>query len=89
LNRLGLAVRVEPTGAFYILANARHLSADSYALALDILEKTGVATDPGIDFGPGGEGFLRFSYANSEANIEEALDRLKKYLEDRKEPQSI
>ncbi|GHV56677.1 aminotransferase [Deltaproteobacteria bacterium] len=83
LARLGLKVRVEPTGAFYILANARHLAADSYALAFDILEKAGVGTDPGIDFGPGAEGFLRFSYANSEANIEEALERLKKYLEDR------
>jgi len=83
LNHLGLTVRVEPTGAFYMLANTRHLTNDSYALAFDILEKTGVATTPGIDFGPGAEGFLRFSYANSEANIEEALERLKKYLEDR------
>ncbi len=83
LNRLGLNVKVEPTGAFYILANAGHLSKDSYSLAFDILEKAGVGTDPGIDFGPGAEGFLRFSYANSEANIEEALERLKKYLEDR------
>jgi len=83
LNRLGLSVKVEPTGAFYMLANARHLSSDSYKLAFDILEKAGVGTDPGIDFGAGAEGFLRFSYANSEANIEEALDRLKKYLEDR------
>jgi aspartate/methionine/tyrosine aminotransferase len=83
LKRLNLPVRVEPTGAFYILADARHLSADSYALAFDILEKAGVATDPGIDFGPGAEGFLRFSYANSETNIEEALARLEKYLADR------
>jgi aspartate/methionine/tyrosine aminotransferase len=83
LNRLGLTVKVEPTGAFYILANVSHLSGDSYALAFDLLEKAGVGTDPGIDFGPGGEGFLRFSYANSEANIEEALARLQKYLEDR------
>ena len=83
LNKLGLTVKVEPTGAFYILANAGHLSRDSYALAFDILEKAGVDTAPGIDFGPGAEGFLRFSYASSEANIEEALDRLKKYLEDR------
>mgnify|MGYP003701300027 FL=1 len=83
LNRLGLRVKVEPTGAFYILDNARHLSGDSYALAFDILDKAGVDTDPGIDFGAGAEGFLRFSYASSEANIEEALHRLGKYLEDR------
>ncbi|MCD8349810.1 MAG: pyridoxal phosphate-dependent aminotransferase [Planctomycetaceae bacterium] len=84
LNKLGLTVKVEPTGAFYMLANAKHLSTDSYALAMDILEKAGVGTDPGIDFGQGAEGFLRFSYANSEANIEEALARLKKYLENRR-----
>ncbi|MDL2260323.1 pyridoxal phosphate-dependent aminotransferase [Deltaproteobacteria bacterium OttesenSCG-928-K17] len=80
LNRLGLTVKVEPTGAFYMLANAGHISKDSYSLAFDILEKAGVGTDPGIDFGQGAEGFLRFSYANSEANIEEALSRLEKYL---------
>ena len=82
LKRLDFGVKVEPTGAFYILANASHLSTDSYSLAFDILEKVGVATDPGIDFGPGSEGFLRFSYASSEANLEEALARLGHYLED-------
>ncbi len=80
LRRLGLDVKVEPTGAFYILANARHLSNNSYDLAMDILERAGVGTDPGIDFGDGAEGFLRFSYANSLENIEEALDRIEKYL---------
>ncbi len=89
LNRLGLRVQVEPTGAFYMLANARHLSGDSYALAFDILERAGVGTDPGIDFGQGAEGFLRFSYANSEANIEEALNRLEKYLADGYDPARV
>ena len=83
LKRLDFGIKVEPTGAFYVLANASHLSTDSYSLAFDILERAGVATDPGIDFGPGGEGFLRFSYASSEANIEEALARLGHYLEER------
>ncbi len=36
---------------------------------------------PGIDFGSGGEGFLRFSYANSLENIKEGLDRLERYLD--------
>jgi aspartate/methionine/tyrosine aminotransferase len=44
------------------------------------LEATGVAVTPGIDFGKGAEGFLRFSYANSEENIERAIDRLGFYL---------
>ncbi|MGE5485000.1 MAG: pyridoxal phosphate-dependent aminotransferase [Ignavibacteriales bacterium] len=83
LREIGLKVAVEPTGAFYILANCRHISADSYALAFDILEKSGVAVTPGIDFGANAEGFLRFSYANSIENIEEAMGRLERYLDKR------
>jgi (5-formylfuran-3-yl)methyl phosphate transaminase len=84
LTRLGFRIPVPPTGAFYVFVNARHLSADSYALAFDILEKAKVGVAPGIDFGPGGEGFLRFSYANSRENIEEALRRLETYLAQRR-----
>lgn len=80
LRRLGFRIPVEPTGAFYVFVNARHLSSDSYALAFDILEQAGVGVTPGIDFGPGGEGFLRFSYANSLENLAEALRRLEAYL---------
>jgi aspartate/methionine/tyrosine aminotransferase len=80
LARLGFHIPVPPTGAFYVFVNARHLSADSYALAFDILEKAKVGVAPGVDFGPGGEGFLRFSYANSLENLEEALRRLEVYL---------
>ncbi|CAK7056081.1 MAG: Aspartate/prephenate aminotransferase [Desulfovibrio sp.] len=81
LRSLGFTINSDPVGAFYVLANAKHLSNDSLALAFDILEKAGVGVAPGIDFGPGAEGFLRFSYANSVENIEEALARLKKYVE--------
>lgn len=80
LARLGFTIPVPPTGAFYVFVNARHLSTDSYALAFDILEKAKVGVAPGIDFGPGGEGFLRFSYANSLENLEEALRRVEVYL---------
>ncbi|MBM4272933.1 MAG: pyridoxal phosphate-dependent aminotransferase [Deltaproteobacteria bacterium] len=83
LQELGFRIPFPPTGAFYVFVNARHLSLDSYGLAFDILEKAGVGVTPGIDFGPGGEGFLRFSYANSLENIEEALRRLKIYLNQR------
>ena len=81
LERLGFHIPVPPTGAFYVFVNARHLSADSYALAFDILEKAKVGVTPGIDFGDGGEGYLRLSYANSLENLEEALKRLESYLE--------
>ncbi|MHB0885494.1 MAG: aminotransferase class I/II-fold pyridoxal phosphate-dependent enzyme [Bacillota bacterium] len=82
LKEIGLGVRVEPTGAFYVLANAGHIHPDSYALAFDILERVGVATTPGIDFGQGAEGYLRFSYASSLAKIKEAMDRLEAYVRD-------
>jgi aspartate/methionine/tyrosine aminotransferase len=42
-----------------------------------------VGVTPGIDFGANGEGYLRFSYANSLENIKEGLDRLERYLKER------
>jgi aspartate/methionine/tyrosine aminotransferase len=83
LKEIGFGITVEPTGAFYVFANARHLSDDSYKLAFDILENARVGVAPGIDFGPNGEGYLRFSYANSLENIAEGMTRLEKYLEKR------
>lgn len=80
LKELGFKITVEPTGAFYIFVNASHLSSDSYKLAFDILENAHVGVTPGIDFGENGEGYLRFSYANSLENIIEGLNRLEKYL---------
>jgi aspartate/methionine/tyrosine aminotransferase len=82
LRQLGFGVAIEPTGAFYVLADARGIGCtDSYKLAFDILEKAKVAVAPGIDFGSNAEGFLRFSYANSLDNIERAFARLGHYLE--------
>jgi len=83
LREMGFGITVEPTGAFYVFANARHLSDDSYALAFDILEKAHVGVTPGIDFGKNGEGYLRFSYANSMENIEEGMRRIEGYLKSR------
>ncbi|MDR3176054.1 MAG: pyridoxal phosphate-dependent aminotransferase [Desulfovibrio sp.] len=88
LRSLGFSIGSRPAGAFYVLADARHMlqdrkggPADSLALALDILEKAGVGLAPGIDFGPGAEGHLRFCYASSRENIEEAVRRLALYME--------
>ncbi len=81
LRALGFGITVEPTGAFYVLANARNFSGDSYRLAFDILKEAKVAVAPGIDFGTNAEGYLRFCYANSLENIEEGMNRLEKYLE--------
>jgi aspartate/methionine/tyrosine aminotransferase len=80
LKAMGLGITVEPTGAFYVFANAKHLSNDSYKLAFDILDNAHVGVTPGIDFGKNGEGYLRFSYANSLEKITEGMDRLERYL---------
>lgn len=81
LKALGFGIHVEPTGAFYVLANARRFHRDSYRLAFDILKKAKVGVTPGIDFGEGAEGYLRFTYANSVERIEEAMERIRVYLE--------
>ncbi len=83
LKELGFGLSVEPKGAFYILANARHLTDNSYDFAFEILEKAGVGVSPGIDFGQNAEGYLRFSYANSIQNIMEGLDRIEEFLKGR------
>lgn len=82
LKSMGFSIKVEPTGAFYVFVNVKHLTNDSYKLAFDILEKAHVGVTPGIDFGENGEGFIRFSYANSIKNIEKGMNRLENYLEE-------
>jgi len=81
LRELGFGITVEPTGAFYVFANAKRFSTDSYSLAFDILKEAKVGVAPGIDFGTNAEGYLRFSYANSMENIEEGMNWLERYLE--------
>lgn len=83
LRDLGFGIPFMPKGAFYVLADARHIDGDSMRLALDILDKTGVALTPGIDFGEGAEGFLRFSYSSPLEQIDEALQRISGYLHER------
>ncbi len=80
LRELGFGLTVEPVGAFYMLANAKHLADSSYKLAFEILEKAGVGVSPGIDFGQNAEGYLRFSYANSLENIKEGLNRIEGFI---------
>ena len=80
LRAIGFGVGVEPTGAFYVLANARHLTKDSVSLAREILEGCHVAVTPGAAFGANAEGYLRFSYASSIERIREGLDRLGRFV---------
>jgi len=80
LREIGFGITVEPTGAFYVFANAKKFTNDSYRYAFEILEKAKVGVTPGIDFGSGGEGYIRFSYANSLENIKEGLARIERFL---------
>jgi aspartate/methionine/tyrosine aminotransferase len=83
LRAIGLGVRTEPTGAFYVFADARRFCERSYDFAFEILAGARVAVTPGIDFGAGGEGYLRFSYASGLPRIHEALLRLGEFLRGR------
>lgn len=82
LPGLGLTAIAPPDGAFYIYADIGHLTNDSLAFCERLLRDTGVATAPGVDFDPvEGRRFIRFSFAVSTAEIEEALERLKPWFE--------
>jgi aspartate/methionine/tyrosine aminotransferase len=80
IRELGFGMPSEPAGAFYMLANAKHLSNNSREFAFRILEEAGVGVSPGVDFGENAEGYLRFSYANSIENIQEGLRRIEAFL---------
>ncbi len=76
LEQVGLRITCPPCGAFYVFADARAWGADSLALSYRLLEEAGVSCAPGIDFGQGGEGFLRFSYATEIDRLREGVSRL-------------
>ncbi len=77
LPKAGFSNLAPADGAFYIYADVSAMTDDSEALAKQILDDTGIACTPGIDFDPArGRRFLRFSFAGSEATIAEAARRL-------------
>ena len=92
LNRLGLAVPVMPDGAFYAWAdcgqaceawgiNARHPAHGSWDFAFELMKRAHLATTPGRDFGTADpQRYVRFSTANSLAQLQEAIHRLAKAL---------
>ncbi|HLT44051.1 MAG TPA: aminotransferase class I/II-fold pyridoxal phosphate-dependent enzyme [Luteimonas sp.] len=81
LPSLGLERIAPPDGAFYVWADVGHLTDDSLAFCTRMLEETGVALAPGVDFDPvDGRRFIRFSFAPATAHIEEALRRLKPWF---------
>ena len=85
LPDLGLKSIAPPDGAFYIYADIGHLTDDSLAFCEQLLRDTGVATAPGVDFDPvEGRRFMRFSFAVSTPEVEEALRRLKPWFAGRR-----
>ncbi|KAF7597864.1 MAG: aminotransferase [Candidatus Dactylopiibacterium carminicum] len=81
LRELGFGVPAEPEGAFYVYADVSRHAPDSAAFAHRLLEETGVAATPGVDFGAREpQRWLRFAYTTDVARIEEALARMKKLL---------
>ncbi len=79
-NRLPGTSCLTPKGAFYAFLNIAGTGWKAKELATALLEDAGVALIGGPDFGILGEGYVRLSYANSEANISKALDRIGDYL---------
>ena len=81
LLRLGFEIPIKPEGAFYIYANGKKFTDDSYQFALDFLEAEGVAITPGKDFGSNeAHHMLRFSYTTSLAKIAIAIERLDRFI---------
>ncbi len=81
LRELGFDIPIAPAGAFYLYADCSRFTNDSYAFALDVLQKAGVAITPGRDFGANQpERHLRFAYTTSLTRLEEGVDRLATYL---------
>ena len=77
LNSISGFSCLSPKGAFYVFPNIKNTKMTSEKCANYLLNKAGVAVLPGTAFGPSGEGYLRFSYANTVENIEEAIERIK------------
>ncbi|WP_454194885.1 pyridoxal phosphate-dependent aminotransferase [Nocardia sp. Marseille-Q1738] len=81
LPKLGITDLAPADGAFYAYADIGHLTDDSRAWCADVLNHTGVALAPGVDFDTvNGHHTVRFSFAGATADIEAALLRLGHYL---------
>jgi aspartate/methionine/tyrosine aminotransferase len=82
LNTLPGVRCAKPRGAFYAFPNITGTRRSSSEVADRLLNEAGVAALSGTAFGEHGEGYLRFSYANSEANLRKALERMRPVFAD-------
>jgi aspartate/methionine/tyrosine aminotransferase len=77
LPELGITELAPPDGAFYLYCDVRHLTDDSLAWCPRVLDATGVALTPGVDFDTAAGGhFVRLSFAGRPEDLHEAVDRL-------------
>lgn len=70
----------DPKGAFYLFANIQSTGLDSRTFATKLLEQEKMLVIPGVGFGPGGEGFVRFCYATNDENIHDGVERLNRFM---------
>ena len=81
LREIGFDIPVSPAGAFYLYADCSRFTDDSYDFAVRLLEETGVAVTPGLDFGSHQpERHVRFAYTTSLENLQEGVRRLRERL---------
>ena len=81
LRELGFEIPVLPEGAFYLYADCSRITGDSYAFALDLLERSGVAITPGADFGDHRAGdHVRFAYTTGMDDLREGVRRIGDYI---------
>lgn len=70
----------DPKGAFYLFANIQSTGVDSRTFAEKLLDQEKMLVIPGVGFGPGGEGFVRFCYATNDENINDGVERLRRFM---------
>lgn len=81
LIKLGFKIPVKPQGAFYLYCDCSAFTDDSMTFAHELLEATGLAITPGIDFGSNQpERYVRFSYTRDIIYLEQAVQRLRHFL---------
>jgi aspartate/methionine/tyrosine aminotransferase len=81
LRELGFRIPVTPQGAFYVYADCSALTDDSYGFCVDLLERSGVAVAPGIDFGEHlAAQHVRFSYPKPVPVLREGIERIRRHL---------
>lgn len=83
LDKTRSVAYVKPKGAFYVFPNFSNFEKSDEVFASDLLKEAAVATAPGSGFGKAGEGHLRISYSISYEQLEEAMDRIKIFLENK------